>query len=42
MKTLILISALYFTGCAYQGDVLIYSPGGNVDKATQVESKIGQ
>jgi len=46
MKTLLIIlyvvyAALYVAGCAYKGDVLIYSPGGDVDKATDLDSNVG-
>jgi len=36
MKTLLML-CLLLSGCAYKGDVLIYSPGGNVDKAVSAE-----
>lgn len=39
MKTL-LILCLLLSGCAYKGDVLIYSPGGNVDKAVSVDAEV--
>ena len=45
MKTILIIYALYvalmFAGCAYKGDVLIYSPGGDVDRATDLDSNVG-
>ena len=37
---MLLILCLMLSGCAYKGDVLIYSPGGNVDKATSVEAAL--
>ena len=44
MKTIAILcavyAALYVAGCAYQGDVLIYSPGGDVDKATELDSNV--
>ena len=39
MKTLLML-CLILSGCAYKGDVLIYSPGGNVDKATSAEVEL--
>ena len=45
MKTIFVVYILYvaslFEGCAYHGDVLIYSPGGDVDRATEVDSNVG-
>jgi predicted small lipoprotein YifL len=46
MKTLLLIlyvayAVSYIAGCAYKGDVLIYSPGGDVERATDLDSNVG-
>jgi predicted small lipoprotein YifL len=45
MKTLLIIlyvvyAALYVAGCAYKGDVYIYSPGGDVERATELDSNV--
>ena len=45
MKTIAILcavyAALYVAGCAYQGDVYIYSPGGDVERATELDSNVG-